>query len=337
MPYSQHESTFKQIQLSQQLGILEQHCTDLEQFITYENLTTEIWRTIKQGCIICTYHTGSYRAINRLLAKRKVPFVLAVSSSIYQTQRQTFLDLHNPVNNGQANRKSFEVIDAEVPGALIKMIRILKSRATLVLYIDGNTGCGSPNHTNENCCAIDFLGQSIYARTGIASLASLTGAAILPVVSYRKPITQIHLRFCNPLVLGKKSRGKDDNNDIIDTTHFLFRILESIVQLYPGQWESWLYLHKMINIVAPPTTRAPISPQGTEHRGRLQFNLDDFGIFKAGDDHFLFRKSGYSFYPIDDQIYGLLLLALSKPIVSGLFDKETARQLINNKVLVNLD
>src|SRR5690606_8694115 len=88
--------------------------------------------------IVCTYHSGSYRLINKVLAEADVPFALVVNKTVLRQESDSFQKQFDRVTPGFP--ESLHLIDAEEPTALLKMIRTLKSGKNLVVYVDGNTG-----------------------------------------------------------------------------------------------------------------------------------------------------------------------------------------------------
>lgn len=332
--YNQHEYLFQQMLLHQQLSILEQHYHHINECIAYENLNDEYLSLLKNGAIVSTFHTGSYRAINIFLIKQKIPFVLVVNNKMFKEQYTQLIEIFTKQNDNQYNPNEFSIINAEDPGGFMQMIRALKCGRTLVIYLDGNTGRGDNNAINKNCHSLPFLGQHIYARTGIAFLALATGRPILPVLSYRKAIDDIRLKFFDPLHIGSKARGADKKIFLTRTTHHLFDLLASIVQLYPEQWESWFYLHNMANIVLPNVRRYEANPDRMSRRGQLQFNEEDFGIFNAGANHYLFNKAQYTAYPIDRALYEKLYTARLGIVKRKEFNHHIMSELLENKVFL---
>ncbi len=329
LPESRYLQIFKGIHLHQQLSVLEQCCDNIADHINYLNLTPRHWHFMQRGCIICTFHTGSYRSINLLLTNHDISFALVVSDKMYRAQGEELLNLYQ--NHSRKDAKEFVLINAEAPGAFLTMIRQLKTGKTLVVYADGNTGLGMSNHQNKNCSVVPFLSQQLYARTGIAYLSAITGATILPVVSYRSTIHDIYMEFYDPI----------ENNPEIDretgcgqTTRYLYQILAKIVQSYPEQWEAWLYLHNMIHIAMNDEHNHNNLIRPLKPSERLYFNSDEFGIFREAECYFLFRKAGFLSYPVDETIYYLLLNATYTPVSKKRLNKQVFKELFENKVLV---
>jgi lauroyl/myristoyl acyltransferase len=330
--YHEHEGIFKGILLHQRLSHLEQMHTEALKYVTCENMHDEIWDLLKKGgAILCTFHTGSYRIINQVLIKHKVPFTLVIAKSILDSQGDQFNRLHQRFS-GDQDGGSFGIIDAESPSSGLQMLREIKRGRNLVLYIDGNTGAGSNDKEKNNLCDIKFLGQRIFARKGIAFLAHVLGAPILTVASYRKSIDDIRLRFLDPIYPEIDAERETFSQD---TTQKIYDFAGEIITTYPEQWEGWMYLHKVAHIVnSADTFYKKMGETALNVQTILRLNLAEFGVLKLLDDFYLFRKSGYQSFHIDKDLYGFLHGSIAEPVMKREMDEATFSQLIENNVLV---
>src|SRR5690606_330616 len=87
--------------------------------------------TIRPG-IIATFHLGSYRFLNLVLASARLKLALLVSTSVLGREEHHWV----------CRYASLMVLDAEDPAVIVQIIRALKNEYTLVVYVDGNTGTG---------------------------------------------------------------------------------------------------------------------------------------------------------------------------------------------------
>lgn len=319
---------YRKILLHKKLSILEQSSYQVLDFVQLENFTDEIIQLLKaKPTIICTFHTGSYRIINLLLAKHDVPFTLVIGKDISEKEGALFSSTYNNLPDcGKKN--SLKIINAEDAKAGVQMLRELRNGRTLVLYIDGNTGGGISTEVNENRCPINFLHQQIFARKGIAFLAHVTGVPILTAACYRKSWDEIRLLFFDPIYPDK---SKDRDLFAAETTQRIYDLAAPIVHAYPEQWEGWLYVHKVANIITSPEVNIPANP--TE---KIGFNSHQFGIFKLHGIPFLLRKQSYSFYEIDNRLYELLTRCIEHPSEKERFGSTIFHQLYEQGVLVYL-
>lgn len=328
--FKEHEEIFKNILFHQRLSNLEQAHQQALDCVTCENLTNDTWKLLKKGGgIICTFHTGSYRIINQVLVKHKIPFTLVIAKSILESQGNRFTDLFRLFSNGY-DEGSFGLIDAESPSSGLQMLREIKKGRYLVLYIDGNTGAGNKDDEKNNLCDIRFLSQRVLARRGIAFLAHIAKAPIITIASYRKSIDDIRLRFFDPIY-----PGEDHDREAFseNTTQKIYDFVAPVIAEYPEQWEAWMYLHKVANIV----TSAETSDRSVaEVRGdaNLMLNLTEFGVLKLLDDFYLFKKCGYTSFPIDKDLYGFLHGSISEPVMRKQIDDALFLQLYQKNVLI---
>jgi len=110
-----------------------------------------------------------------------------------------------------------------------------------------------------------------------------------------------------------------------------------VIQEFPEQWEAWIYLHKVANIVSFfDTSQRDNTATTVNEETNLMMNLKEYGVFKVLDDFDLFKKSGYTSFVIDRDVYGLLHCAISKPVRKKRIDDALFAQLFDNNVFVNL-
>lgn len=330
--FSSHKDIYKKILVHKKLSIVEQSSYQILDFIEAENFSDEIIGLLKtKPTIICTFHTGSYRVINLLLAKYKIPFTLVIGKDITEKEGELFSSLFSNLP-GNVDGNDFGIINAENAKAGVQMLRKLKQGRTLVLYIDGNSGAGTTTTENENNCIVNFLHQQIFARKGISFLAHVANVPILTVASYRKSWDEIRLQFFDPIYPDKNI---DRNKFARDTTQRIYDLVAPIIRSYPEQWEGWLYIHKVANIlnseIQPPSSNH--SPLPTE---KIGFNSQLFGIFKLHNIPFLLKKNTYLFYEVDGKLYDLLTGCLEHPVRRECFENNVFHQLYEQGVLVYL-
>jgi len=330
LDYGQHERIFSDILMHQQLSTLEQECPEALEYLTCEDLDAFKWSLLRAGgTVVCTFHTGSYRIINQLLIKNNIPYTLVIASSVLKTQGAELQMIYGQLS-GKGGPGNFDLIDAESPGAGLKMLRELKKGKNLVLYIDGNTGSGDEEGEKNNSCDIGFLAQRLSARKGIAFLAHVAKAPILTAVCYRPATDDIRLRFFDPVFPSAEERETFAH----ETTQGIYDRAAPVIANYPGQWEAWTYLHKSVNIVSPATIRKAIRPAAWKDSQLFTLNLPEYGIFSVEDEKFLFRKAGFESYNIDDRLYHLLHAFMLNPGPKSKLDENVFGELFENGVLV---
>ncbi len=244
--------------------------------------------------IICTYHTGSYRLINYLLAKAGVPFSLLVANGAYRQEQQAMQALYTSLAQQAGITLDMELMDAEQPHALIQMARAAKRGRSLLVYIDGNTGTTVAGEAYRNLLQIDFGLQHMAVRKGMAALAHRLGLPIHPVLCERAP--DKHFRYGHsiayhhlPSLLPLPNESQHDFAD--RATRTLYAQLATFVTRQPEQWEGWLNVHNQLILDTEPHP-AP--------------DLDDpdlWATYRAGNRAYLLHRPSYYTYPVPWKLY----------------------------------
>ncbi|MGV3761579.1 hypothetical protein [Parapedobacter sp.] len=252
-----------------------------------------------EPAIVCTYHTGSYRLINVLLARAGVPFSLVVSGQALQHEQQELDRVYTDVMAQTGVALNMQLIDAEQPKALLQMARAIKSGRSLLVYVDGNTGTTAGGRDNRNLLGIDFGHRRLWVRVGLASLAHRLAIPIYPVRCQRagtgmadnRGVLFEHLPAIVPA-------GLSAHRFAGEATDRLYQYLAASVENNPAQWEGWLTLHR--NLVQlwsaePITAMEP---------------LDRWAVYRRKGFRFLLHKPTYMQYVLTRKQYHRLKLKL---------------------------
>jgi lauroyl/myristoyl acyltransferase len=329
IPVEKHEEIFKQILLHKKLSILEQADYEVLNYVQTEGLTDDVLSLLKnKPVVICTFHTGSYRVLNLFLCRHKIPYTLVMGKEVIKKEGPLLSTLFQRLPGNTAT-ENLHIIDAEAANSGLQMLRELKRGRCLLLYIDGNTGAGATTIKNENCCAVNFLHQQLYARKGIAFLAHAAHVPLLTVASYRKSWERIYLKFFEPVFPDVKEVREDF---AIKTTQLIYDQVAPLIIRYPEQWEAWLYIHKVAHIINIPFHKQE-EIQAASAFQKLYFNSARFGIFKLHGKPFLLKKHTYSFYEITTQLYDVLTRSTDTAIDKSCLNQEQFQQLQQEGVI----
>lgn len=292
LPQSGYLPIFRNIHTNRRLSFL-----DIEQVTCPGLLSINGWDNAwathirDKPCIICTYHTGSYRLINYLLTKAKVPFSLVVSSRAYKQERKALKTMYTALLKEVGVAADLNLIDAEKSYSLIQMARAIKQGQSLVVYLDGNTGTKVGNNSYRNLLAVNFLSQQMAVRKGLASLAYHMSMPIYPILSMRTHHNCINYRHVNPIFpLANEAHATFTDR----ATRSLYTLLEFFVREHPEQWEGWLYLQN--DLIYNTKAKKPI-------------DLDDckqWSIYRKKDKAYLLHRPSYESYAIPFADYPLL-------------------------------
>ena len=325
----QHEDIYKNILLHKKLSILEQTDYTALDYVTTENLSNETLELLKnKPTIICTFHTGSYRILNLLLCRNKIPYSLVMANEIIQQEGELFHSLYNDLPENSLG-EGLKIINAEAANVGLQMLRELKRGRSLVLYIDGNTGAGAATTKNDNRCPVNFFHQQVFARKGIAYLAHTAGVPIITVASYRKSMENICIKFFDPIF---PDRNQDRNLFAETTTQHIYNLVAPLIKAYPDQWEGWLYIHKVANIINVPNVNKKTKQCATADE-KIALDSFRFGIFKINGASFLLRKNTYSFYEINNQLYDVLTACNGRPVKKEFIDNVLFNKLYEQGVI----
>ena len=148
----------------------------------------------------------------------------------------------------------------------------------------------------------------------------------------RKNIDDIRLHFFDAIM---PDLIKDRHQHALDATTLAHDRFSEFLKKYPGQWESWLYLHKQLESNEENILKNEFC-ENVLKKG-VVFNSKRYGIFKILEDSFLFDRFSYITYPIDTQLY----ISLEKMFenipfpIENEIKKETIKELYSNQVLVS--
>ncbi len=246
--------------------------------------------------IFCTFHSGSYRLINFLLAKNGINFSLVIDDTAVNLQGEKFLRMYDKINRPDNPQKLFNIINAEKQNVGINMIRRIRSGQNLLLYLDGNSGVGGMDRTDDKLVDVQFFGQTIKARKGISYIAHRTSTPIVPVVSYRengKNVIEILAAIYPDQQLSSAGFSKE-------ATQQLYQALEQRISTRIEQWEGWLYINKF-TVVPEPISAVP---EGQIDPSNIQFNNQRYHLYKNEQAQaILFDRQSYDYFQISDSLF----------------------------------
>jgi lauroyl/myristoyl acyltransferase len=323
-----HEDIFKEILLNQRLTYFDQSQEFKMSNIEFLGFSYDDLLCLKKyPQIICTYHYGSYRLINHLLALTGIPFALIVSSEVIKKQGDLINTLYAKF---KTTNSSFNVIDAESRTSAIQMLRALTSGKSLVVYIDGNTGAGDSTFESNNCIEIPFLENQIKARKGVATLSYISKTPIIPFVCIRKSV-QAHIFQFGVSIKPTDFSCKDYYVQF--ATSKLFSFIGSYIVKNPGQWESLLYLHKFF--VSKQVDDSYIQGEVSSEKEEFKFNSRDFGLFTQNGKYVLLKKKNYITYVLNYDVYKILRRSQTNSISDHNLKDTIFNKLITSGVLIN--
>ena len=254
--------------------------------------------------IFCTYHLGGYRAVMAMLLNAGYPLALVIDNRIYKQQKEHIEGIMNQLNAYNGTSLTVQILDAESVDIGKRMAMALISGHSVLIFPDGNTGVGGVFHRNARQLKVQFLNQTIYSRTGIATLSHALKTPITPIISHYVNDNGIQVpRFYCAETIDPRSLGMSQEEYVRYATATLYGVLSEQLDQYVDQWESWFYIHKFLDTdelaaQAPPSPDAP-----ADLSGDLMFDNDRFGLFKLEQECYLFDKRTYRAYALTEPVY----------------------------------
>ena len=237
IPYQQHLSLFRKTLLNQQLSFLdEEYHTTLT--VQGEAIPTQLGLSGRPA-ILATFHSGSYRLINYLLARQEIPFALLMSGDVLEQQGDAIRHTYAQIQ--EQSGTPITLINASVPSSGIQILRALNEGKSLLAYPDGNTG--SPGRTDGQLAGIPFMSGSMYVRKGLAWLAQKAGVPLHVVISTRNNDNSIKLQCTRSFMPGP---AMETPGFVEVATQHMYDDLAVTIAAEPWQWENWLHIHHYI-------------------------------------------------------------------------------------------
>ena len=201
----------------------------------------------KRPGIICTFHTGSYRFLNLLLAHAGVPISLLVAGNVLKQEQEAFNNRFEPAAQHIGINPDLEFIDASHPTSLIRMARATKRGRCLLVYLDGNTGAGTDGESAANLLTLPFCAGKMRVRKGTAVLAYRLGLPLYPIICTRRftgiTAEHSHYLFYRQLTALQPLRGENEVGYAARATSTLYATLQEVATQRPYEWEGWLNVH----------------------------------------------------------------------------------------------
>lgn len=321
--FDRHYNLFNEITLHNRLTHFEQIHLEALNYVTTDNLSPETLKMLRERpCVISSFHFGSYRLLNAFLAKNNIHYTAVCPKAILEREEEMFRE--NLFSN-----KDAKFIELESPALGLKIIKELKNGRNVFLYFDGfrSTLKGRTSEDEK----ISFLNKEIYVKKEVAHLANVAKVPLITTIAYRKNIDDIRLHFFDP-ILPDTEKNKEEY--ALEATKLAYDRFSHFLKMYPGQWETWLYLHKQVESNEHFILTNQINNEILE-KG-LSFNMKRYGIFKILEDSFLFDRFSYITYPIDSGLHEQLekLANDTNFPIEKKIEKHTLKELYNNQVLI---
>jgi len=259
-------------------------------------------KSFKNAHIYVSYHAGCYNMFLRHIVEKDLPFCIVANQNYIKDHKNTVQKLYK--NIPDTTREELQILPAEDPTLIRKLINNLKNGISVCIFIDGNTGT-QKNELSEskNVLKIDFLNHHIYARQGVGLLAYLSKAPIAIVTSKRNDNlkNEVHIKRLDT----KDNIEKLTRNDFTALiTKMIYGALEKYVLTQYNQWAGWLYIHTLFN--EPPEETSNSSTKIVNHRKDTFKTSSTIHLIKHKEHTFLVTKRNYEIKKINAALFDVL-------------------------------
>lgn len=333
IPRSQHESLFRELLMQQVFTSFDQVFLDAGDLVKFKGHTNELLNP-SGGRIYCTYHLGSYRLLTSLLFRRGVDCVLLVGANLNKQQGDAMQEHIDGLREKHGLTNLFRVVDTGHPTAVMTMLRELKAGRSLIIYVDGSPET-APKPGEENSFLPVRLGcRQVFTRKGVGYLSHLSGATIVPVISYRQPDLTNVVECLAPLVPNPRV---DRETFCAQTMQRLYDGFLPYLNRYPSQWEGWNFIHDFLKPVVPIRRNKSKRNQAGRYpiRASLRptFNEDRYTLCDLEEAPILFDRLYYETYEISPDLRDLLLNLNKIDSVEATVGAELFGELVEKEIL----
>jgi lauroyl/myristoyl acyltransferase len=249
--------------------------------------------------IICASHLGSFWHVQNAILDLGVSFMQAAPAYIGQAQRDKLLRMLRARRRtrGTPSNPAFHFVDMD-NSFTRRAFHGLRDGAPLLVYFDGDAHLYEKRVAKQRV-TIDFLNGRLQVSPGIAILAALSDAVLVPVTSKRIEPNKIEV-----MIYPAISAIKTPVRDVTSIRLIMQRLFDSIadtVRQHPEQWECWRYLHRFA--VRNSTDEPALYSPDTTFITLLKFNSQRYVIFSDSFRCWLFDKTNYQVWPISAETY----------------------------------
>lgn len=170
-----------------------------------------------KGVLLISAHFGNWE----LLAAKLIALGYPIDAIARDPELPATADLLREIRKSTVQR-------SYPRNSILPAVRGLKQNRVLAIL---------PDQHDCDGLLVNFMGHPAMAAPGPAAIAWLTGAAVVPVFSYRQPDDSFMVKF-SPEVILEKSADKD-----YSIHHWTQQIMDVISEKISATPDQWLWLH----------------------------------------------------------------------------------------------
>jgi hypothetical protein len=325
-------TAIKQIWRFETTAILDQHHASA--LIPYIIPEGEGLESNSHPVIFCSYHFGPYRLVAPYLLSKGVILTIVTDKSVAEAQGELFKELIREFCQSQdipSDRCQWH--DTSEPTLLISLMRDLKKGRSILFYIDANKGVGS-EEIKKNTITIEFMKHPFFARAGVATLAQISRARLVPIIMKRNLSNQLLINAkMGPSFELEKERTP---LSIEKACRFMWHFLECELLADPLPWEPWRYVHRFLDIAAANSDEANqmIIALNSTAVTDLTIDVSRFPLASVAEENYLFDRKTYQFYRISEKFRCILEKVATDRSVLNTLGRGTITKLLSMGVLI---
>ncbi len=295
LPLEQHKQFYYNILSYRILQSIDLNFHEGFSKISGADRVNEEIKKVELPAIFVSFHLGSFRSSMAFLIQNNINVVLIIDPIPFQTQKEDIEKQFQEIKNFFKSRSELIIFAADRKDLSVQILSKTKSGYSVLAFIDGNNGVnGAFNQTNS--VKIDFFGQKVYFRKGLATLSYYTKCPIVPILSFYDENDDPHWEITETIDPVHETNPHDYE---VRATHELYNLLEEALKKYPDQWEGWLYLHKFIEINSEETNQQ-INDQTLMNHLIINSNI---GLFSYESQYYVLNKINYKIIEIPRELF----------------------------------
>lgn len=253
--------------------------------------------TPKEPGVIATFHIGAYKLLPLWFINCGIPLTLLVSADIAARERESYRRLS--LRFAAEGQPPAEILEAEDPMVIRKMIRSISRGNWVLIFLDGNEGIAKrQSAAGRTDLLIDFLAHKLRVKTGVAELAFLARCPIYPLALLFDEQLNPKLISLPPVDVPERPR-QDTVHEIMET---LYGWLAEMVKQFPTQWEGWFYIHHDL-----------------QHRDTVDYRalLQQFLPLSVHGHRFVLHRETYGAYRVSERTFRKLCDFYSRHVLKN--------------------
>ena len=301
----------------------------MESLIEIEGDTSFLSDLGKKPFIFTTFHFGPIGAISQWLIRKGFDLtMLTINERVSKNM------LHNEAPT------SFDILHADSPDVMLKMMYKLKEGKSLKVAVDGMWGV-TKDEARKSFTKIKFLDNTFLCKKGIPLLSYSSGVPIIPVIARRDPLGKIIIRFDAPIY---PDRSIDREKFVIDTLQVCYDFFTKILLKHPSQWEFWFIMNQLFEIPKKSIVENKYSIfkqfLALFQEKNYRFNSEKYEVCLLNNHKaYLFDCNTHECFGISKNLSGYLKALPSEgrnqKIIKNYLKKDLLNDLLNRKVLLN--